>query len=343
MKTGEPKEILRGVYLLRMPLPFRLDHINLYLIEDQYGWTIVDCGLNSDETVACWEGVLSGLLSTKPVQRIIVTHLHPDHIGLAAWLSSRCHAPVYMSSGEWGLARKVFDLPEKEPEKLLVHYRRMGLDGDILKSMVTQASTYRKLIKKLPDEVNLVSQGEAWTIGGRKWEVKIGRGHSPECICLWNQETKTLIAGDHVLPSISPNVSLLSVGPENPLHDYLASLNEFIALNCETYLPAHGLPCEEWGTRISDLVAHHGAQINLLGEFCQTPRSVHECAREMFGDELPPHQMYFALGEAAAHLVYMVSIGRMELQGDLPWKFRASMAGEVNDLGPSSVGSIFMD
>lgn len=318
---GVPQEVARGVYLLRMPLPFRLDHINLYVLDDPSGWILVDCGLNTPDTIALWENLFADFLRGKPVIRIVVTHLHPDHLGLAAWLHSKTKAPVYMTPGEWQMANDVFNLPVTATASIRKHYQQFGLTGEGLDTLVKQTSGYRKLVKVLPEKVEHLHGGEVLTIGGRHWQVLIGHGHSPECACLWDDAEKILIAGDHVLPTISPNINLLYVGSRRPLGDYLTSLEEFKRLECALLLPAHGSPTEKLRARITELQDHHARHLSELEAFCTEPRHVIDCVPLLFRAELPAHQLYFAVGEAAAHLVHLVEQGRLKMEGDTVWRF----------------------
>lgn len=319
--TGVALEVATGVYLLRMPLPFRLDHINLYALDDPSGWTLIDCGLNNPETISRWESLFDVFLGGKPVVRIIVTHLHPDHLGLAHWLQQRTGAPVYMTAEEHEMARQVFDLPITEPSRVRAHYQRLGLTAEALDSMARQAGCYRKLVKTLPDAVTYLCGGEEMSIGGRRWRIVLGRGHSPRCVCLWNDDDGMLIAGDHVLPAISPNVNLLSVGPTSPLEDYLVSLDEFGRYPCRHLLPAHGAPITHFCQRVADIRDHHEAHLCRLEAFCTEPRTASDCVPILFGEGLPDHQLYFAIGEAAAHLVYLADQGRVGRAGEAVWTF----------------------
>lgn len=316
-----PREIVRGVYLLRMPMPFRLDHINLYLLDDPEGWTLVDCGLNNDESKAVWDSVFADFIGDKPVIRLIVTHLHPDHIGLASWLQEKSRAPIYMTRPEWGLAQALFDLPRSDPAGISRHYERLGLGGERLEQTVKQASGYARMVKALPRQVQFLSQDELLHIGGRRWRVLFGHGHSPACACLWDESERVLIAGDHILPDISPNINLLAVGPSDPLQDYLTSLNVFRALPGEMVLPAHGLPTPRLRERIDELLAHHARHLDDLRAACHQPLTACDCVPLMFKPDLPDHQYYFAIGESAAHLVYLAGQGRLSRAGDVPWRF----------------------
>lgn len=316
-----PHEVAPGVYLLRMPLPFRLNHINVYILDDPEGWTLVDCGLNSPDTIAAWEQLFDTFLRGKPVVRIVVTHLHPDHIGMAQWLHEKTGAPVRMTAIELEMAHRVFNLPISDPPRIRAHYQRLGVEGKRLEAMVTQASTYRTLVKVLPAWVECLGVRDALTVGKRTWRILIGRGHSPGCACLWSSSDGILIAGDHVLPNISPNINLLSVGPVNPLDEYLTSLDVFGCLLCTLLLPAHGLPTTCFRDRVSELIDHHVQRLEHLKRICTEPRTAADCVPYLFESSLPDHQYYFAIGEAAAHLVYLAERGRLRREDDTVWRF----------------------
>jgi glyoxylase-like metal-dependent hydrolase (beta-lactamase superfamily II) len=319
--VGRPYEVADGVYLLRMPLPFRLDHINLYILAAPDGWTLIDCGLNNAETMAVWEDLFESFLASKPVKRILITHLHPDHIGLAAWLHEKTGAPLLMTGGEWNLARDLFHLPETNLALIRHHFARLGIEGEALESMVRQGCGFRRLVKKLPDKVTRVRDGDILAIGHRRWQIHVGRGHSPECACLWSEQDRVLIAGDHVLPKISPNISVLAIGPQNPLDDYLNSLDVFDELPCSLLLPAHGVPIRAFRERVAELRDHHRAQLRKLESSRVDSATVFECLPHLFKSGLPDHQLYFALGETAAHLVYLWKKGILERRLDGVWKF----------------------
>ena len=318
---GIPREVAEGVYLLRMPLPFRLDHINLYLLEDPAGWTVVDCGLNADDVLVLWEGLLATFLQHKPIQRIVVTHLHPDHIGLANQLQQKTGAPVFMTPREWQLAQDVFNLPTSNAAWIEMHYRRLGLEGEPLRTTARQASGYRRLVKTLPSAVRYLHEHETLEIGGRHWRILFGAGHSPASACLWDDSDRLLIAGDHVLPNITSNVNLLSVGPSNPLDDYLTSLRTFRELPCALLLPAHGLPTARYQERIDELIRHHEVRLEVLRNACSEPRTAADCVPMLFNAGLPDYQYFFAIGESASHLVYLSEHGHVRMEGEFPWRF----------------------
>ncbi len=320
-EQGSLNEVARGVYLLRMPLPFRLDHINLYILDDSEGWTVIDCGLNTVESMTVWESLLASFLSDKPVIKIIVTHLHPDHIGLARWLQDKTKAPIYMTPPEWEMAQEVFSMPASDPTRLHAHYQRLGLQEERLQATIKQAASYQKMVKTLPQDVEFLQERDELSIAGRRWRIMLGKGHSPACACLWDEAEQILIGGDHILPNISPNINLLATGPSNPLQDYLVSLDAFRSLPCKTLLPAHGLPTSRYGERIDELLAHHAQHLECLQTACAAARTAAECVPFIFNGQLPDHQFYFAIGESAAHLVYLAEQGRLTRSGDASWRF----------------------
>ena len=326
---GQVREIVPGVYRLRMPLPFRLNHINLYLLEDSDSWTLVDCGLNQSEGLSLWREVLAERLGGKPITRIVVTHLHPDHIGLARALQGLTGAPVCMTRREWRLAQDVFNLPLTNATWIEQHYRRLGLEGEPLQAVVRQASAYRRLVKELPTDVHYLHEHETLDIGGRRWRILFGSGHSPASACLWDESDRLLIAGDHILPSITSNINLLSVGPTNPLDEYLTSLRTFRALPCALLLPAHGSPVVSYNERIEELIRHHEERLNLLRAACQEPRTAADCVPILFNGNLPVHQYFFAIGESASHLVYLSEHGNLRMEGEFPWRFAMVNGGAI--------------
>jgi glyoxylase-like metal-dependent hydrolase (beta-lactamase superfamily II) len=318
---AEVRDIAPGVRWLRMPLPFALDHINLWLLEDldesgERAWTLVDCGLGNDATRAIWERILAAQLGSarEPLRRIIVTHHHPDHVGQAAWLMARSGAELWMPQAEFltahllreGLAGYAFD-------NLLAMFRANGLDGERLGKIEARGMAYRRSVPELPKTYRRLMAGQRHAIGGRTWQVLPGYGHSPEHASLWCEETGVFIAGDMVLPRISTNVSVWGVEPEgNPLALFLESIGRFAALPAETLvLPSHGLPFRGLRERVAQLEEHHRLRLAELHEACDAPKSAAEVLGTLFRRELDAHQTFFAMGEAMAHLHYLHAEGRL--------------------------------
>src|SRR5436190_9209645 len=272
---GEANLIAPGVLWLRMPLPFALNHINLWLLEDGPGWTIVDCGFAGAETTGLWEQLFAGYLGGRPVRRIIVTHYHPDHIGLSGWLAERWQAPLWITEKEWLHARMMTgDGAADYARSARAFARRAGLAEEDSDLFARRHSGYRRGVPSVPPAYVRLSDGMAVEIGGREWRVIVGEGHAPELACLYCAETGVLIAGDQILPRISPNISVPPHEPGgDPLARYLRSLVKLrAALPPETLvLPSHNLPFHGVYERIDELAAHHGEPCVELLDACYRP------------------------------------------------------------------------
>jgi glyoxylase-like metal-dependent hydrolase (beta-lactamase superfamily II) len=311
-KPGEVVPIAPGVLWLRMPLPFALDHINLWLIEDGPGWTIVDAGYAMPETRAAWERVFAENLGGRPVTRIVVTHFHPDHVGLAGWLVERWRAPLWITEREWLYARVMSRGSDDFIPLRRDFARRAGLDEASSELFGEREKSYRRGVPSVPPAFHRIADGMAIEIGGREWRVVIGEGHAPELACLHCSQTGVLISSDQVLPRISPNVSVHPHEPAgNPLAQYLAWLR--VAAPPETLvLPSHNLPFFGLHERIDELAAHHQARCEDILAAAARPRSAVDLLPILFRRPLDQHQTAFALGEALAHLHYLESQGALD-------------------------------
>jgi glyoxylase-like metal-dependent hydrolase (beta-lactamase superfamily II) len=292
-----------------MPLPFVLDHINLWLLRDGAGWTIVDSGFGNDATKQLWEQIFADCLGGRPINRVIVTHLHPDHIGLAAWLAERFDVDVWMTLTEFASAHMLWaTLGGTTPDHQLELLRRHGLDDAKLATMSRRRGSFRDAVPALPATLRRIYGDESIMVDGRAWRVLIGRGHSPEHASLYCEALDLMIAGDMVLPRISTNVSVTSIDPEgNPLGLFLDSLQQFTALPHDTLvLPSHGLVFYGMHERIADLVQHHDERFALVVDAAAEPQTAAALLDRLFKRELDSHQLGFAMGEAIAHLHYLM-------------------------------------
>jgi len=303
---GALHPVAPGVYWLRMGLPFALDHINLWLLRDNAGWTIVDCGIANDATRASWETIFANGLEGLPIVRVIATHCHPDHVGLSDWLCSRWNAPLWMTTGDYGFARMMSaSLPGVDGTAMLPHFQRHGLtDPAMLEKLQGRKSYYPTLVPAVPASYHRMRDGQVFAIGENDWRVITGFGHSPEHASLYCESLRLLISGDMVLPRISTNVSVFAVEPEsNPVQLYLDSLQKYQELPDDTLvLPSHGKPFRGLHTRISQLVEHHRERLAEVLSACATPMSAADIVPIMFRRALDAHQLTFAMGEALAHL-----------------------------------------
>ena len=317
--TGEKIEVAPGVFWLRMPLPFQLDHINLWLLRDGDGWTIVDTGFATDGVREAWLKVLAGL--DTPVRRLIVTHFHPDHLGLASWLMNETGANLWMTTGEFLTAHAVWNEFGGHGARFMVdQFRQHGLDGDRLARFERRGSGYRMAVPELPEYYHRLKAGDAVTVNGRKWSIFIGHGHSPEHMALYCAELDVLISGDMLLPKISTNISVLAATPEaDSLGWFLESLGELAREIPERtqVLPSHGLPFTGVRVRVQELRAHHEDRLRALEEACEdAPKSAAGLLETLFQRALDTHQTMFGMGEAIAHLNYLRQAGRLSCGTD---------------------------
>ncbi len=314
-KAGRTTEVAPGVHWLSTPLPFRLRAINLYLLEDDDGWTVVDCGYGRQEVRDQWEQVWSNTLARSRVRRLIVTHFHPDHAGNAAWICERWNVRPWMTQAEWLTANlAILEQGFDDIRHRGQFYAANGLDKDQLGVFDSGVVRYSAGVR-LPESFNRISDGEHLRIGGRTWKVIVGRGHSPEHASLYCDEIKVLIAGDQLLPEITTNVSVWPSEPEaDSLSWFLQSLDRFAdLLPAETLvLPSHRRPFRGAHARIEQIKAHHRERVQqILDLAAKGPVSAGGLLTHLFAPGLDGHQIGFAMGEALAHLNFLVTTGAL--------------------------------
>ncbi|WP_295645050.1 MBL fold metallo-hydrolase [uncultured Methylibium sp.] len=328
---GSTLTVAPGVKWLRMGLPFALDHINLWLLRDRHqgreGWAIVDCGIHNDATRAAWEQVFATQLEGLPVLRVIVTHMHPDHIGLADWLTQRWDCDLWISATDWNAAR-LASQPGNDigGEASAAHYARHGVtDEDTLAKVRARTNYYASMVPTVPRRYHRLLDGQVLRIGDHDWRCHAGYGHAPEHIALHAQSLNLLISGDMVLPRISTNVMVMHLEPEaDPLALFLASIERMRALPADAVvLPSHGRPFTGLHTRIDQLRDHHADRLAEVMEAC-TAQPTHAVGLlpVLFRRPLDLHQTSFALGEAIAHLHTLWLQGRLERRLDADGIYR---------------------
>jgi glyoxylase-like metal-dependent hydrolase (beta-lactamase superfamily II) len=309
---GTTREVAPGIHWLSMPLPFQLDHINLWLMADEGGWTVVDTGIGNEATRGLWERILDG----KRVKRVVVTHYHPDHAGNAAWLSQRFGAELWMTQGEYLTAHAVrTGTAGYTADAVLAVFRRNGLDEKRAAAMASGRNRYAALVPEFPFSYRRIIEHDELRIGAHAWRAIIGHGHAPEHLSLYSGSANVLVAGDMLLSTISTNVSVWSIDPEgDPLRLFLDSVARYRELPADVLvLPSHGKPFRGAHARVQALQKHHEDRLAELEQALQDgPKSACELLGVLFRRPLDAHQTFFAMGEAIAHLHYLYYAGRVE-------------------------------
>ena len=311
---GEMIEIAPGVLWLRLPLPFRLNHVNIYLIHDGDGWAVIDAGIADAVSRQAWEALMAGPLAGQKLTRLFVTHFHPDHIGLAGWLVERFDIPLLCSQTTYLMARNIaLDPLSLDAQFYRDFYLRHGMDRDVVDLVVTQGHSYLRMVESLPPAFRRHVAGDVLHIGSRMFEVLGGEGHAPEQLMLYCRDERLLLAADQVIARITPNVSVSALDPDGePLGLYIRTLRTLGAdIDPETLvLPGHELPFVGLGTRGEQIVDHHAERCALIAAACAIkPCSVADLVPVLFTRPLDPHQWSFAFSEAHAHVNYMIHRG----------------------------------
>ncbi|MDX2237852.1 MAG: MBL fold metallo-hydrolase [Hyphomonadaceae bacterium] len=314
-EAGATKEIAPGLLWVRMPLPFSLQWINLWLIEDGDGWTLVDTGVATEIARGHWRTIFSSpALKGKPISRVIVTHMHPDHIGLAGWITRKFQCRLWISRLEYVMCRMlVADTGREAPAEGVEFYRAAGWDEDALDSYRVRFGGFGKAVSRLPDAYRRLSDGDAIEIGGAPWRVLTGNGHSPEHVCLLNEAMNVFISGDQLLPRISSNVSVFPTEPDgDPLQDWLDSCAKLKAAVPEDVLvlPSHNEPFTGAHARLQDLIdGHERALSRLHGRLRTQPRRAIDLFGALFARPIGPDLLNMATGETLAHLNCLIARG----------------------------------
>ena len=309
---GEAIAVAPGIWWIRMPLPFALDHINLWLLEDGDGWTLVDTGYGVDATRSLWERHFPGVMAGRPVKSVVVTHYHPDHVGCAAWLLERTGAPLWMTAAEFLSAHAAHaDLAGFDRDNTVALYLANGVDPAAVPESTRKVNGYRRGVPDVPRRYRRMMHGDRLEIGGHAWHVITVFGHAPEHAALWCPTRNVLISGDQVLPRITTNVAVWGNQPEgNPLRLFLESMDRFAGLPADALvLPSHDRVFVGVHARIAELRQHHERRLERLLEGCARPITAFEALPLLFKRKLDDHQLMFAMGEAIAHLHYLQHSG----------------------------------
>jgi len=313
-EPGKTIEVAPGIHWIRLPLPFQLNHINVWLVEDGDGWAVVDTGINSRTTQGLWEQVFASL-GGKPVKRVIVTHLHPDHVGLAGWFTEKFNVPLYMSRTDYLLCRTlVMDTGQPAPEEGVLFYKAAGFPDEALEYYRKRFGGFGSGVYSLPQSYRRLTDGQELIIGRYRWRIVVGRGHAPEHACLWSPDQKIMISGDQILPRISSNVSVFPTEPEaNPLQEWIDSCKHLRTLIPDNtlILPAHNEPFYGVSTRMTQLIDDHESGLAKLLELCTTPKRAVDTFPALFRAKITSGNYGMATGESLSHLNCLIARGQL--------------------------------
>ncbi len=312
---GEATQVATGVLWMRLPLPMVLDHVNVYALDDDDGWTIVDTGMASKRGAAIWEGLLAGPLGAKAVRRLIVTHHHPDHVGMAGWFQAR-GAELVMTRTAWLYARMlVLDVQALPTAEQIAFWRGAGMDPALLaKRSGERPYNFIDAVAPMPLGFTRMTEGDVITAGGRDWVVRLGSGHAPDHATLWSMDGALVLGGDQLLPNISANIGVYPTEPEaNPLEDWLVSTERFKehATDQQLVLPGHKLPFYGLPFRLKQMAANHENALDRLRAHLAVPSTAAGCFQPLFRREIGAGEYGLALVEAVAHLNYLLRRGEV--------------------------------
>lgn len=313
---GEAVEVADGILWMRVPLPMKLDHVNCYALAEPDGWTIVDTGIDTKGHRALWRRLLDGPLAGRPVRRLVVTHHHPDHIGLAGWFQSEFGAELITTRTAWLMARMlVLDVQAVPASETLAYWRSAGMDEALYEAArETRPFNFSDIVSPLPLGFRRIKEGDVLTLGGRTWDVRMGDGHAPEHATLWSRDDEVVLGGDQLLASISPNLGVYATEPDaDPVAEWLDSCRrlEPFATDTQLVLPGHKLPFTGLPTRMRQLIDNHDEALVRLQGFLAEPHTAAECFPVLFRSQINETNYSMALVEAVAHLNHLLALDRV--------------------------------
>lgn len=326
---GAAVEVAEGILWLRLPLPMALDHVNVYALADSDGWTLIDTGMNSRKSREIWTAALAGPLAGKPVARVLLTHHHPDHVGLVGWFQDR-GAALLTTRTAWLYARMLtLDVQDRPSAQSMHFYTRAGMPAEMLAKRATERPfNFADVVAPMPLGFTRVDEGRTLTLAGRRWRVRLGQGHAPDHITLWSEEDALVIGGDQLLPGISPNIGVYPTEPEaDPLTEWLEATARFLphARDDQLVLPGHKLPFTGLPFRLQQMAENHHEALARLRAHLRTPQTAAGCFPALYKRPIGEGEYGLALVEAVAHLNCLLRRGQVcrSLAPDGAWQWQS--------------------
>jgi glyoxylase-like metal-dependent hydrolase (beta-lactamase superfamily II) len=327
--TGQAIEVATGVLWMRLPLPMKLDHVNVYALDEGDSWTIVDTGFASTKSRDIWHSLIAGPLAGKPINRVVVTHHHPDHIGLAGWFQTEFGAELITTRTAWLFARMLtLDTQPSPTRETLAFYKSAGMDPDIYQKRATERPfNFADVVAPLPLGYSRIAQNDVIQMGGRTWDIHIGNGHAPEHATFWSRDDNLVLAGDQILSSISPNVGVYATEPmADPIGEWIEAC-ERLALHARDdhlVLGGHKLPFVGLPFRMRQLIDNHHGALARLSAFIDSPKAAGDCFAPLFKRTIGEGEYGLALVESVAHLIhlYQTGLATRHLREDGAWTYQ---------------------
>ena len=325
----EAIEVAAGVLWMRLPLPMKLDHVNVYALDEGDSWTIIDTGFASKKSKGIWADLMAGPLGGKPVSRVVVTHHHPDHIGLAGWFQTEHGAELVTTRTAWLTARMLtLDVQDVPNEESLAFYRSAGMEEAIYQKRASDRPfNFADIVSPLPLGFTRIKQGDTIQMGGRTWDIHIGNGHAPEHATFWSRDDNLVIAGDQILPSISPNVGVYATEPmADPIGEWLEACERLALLGRTDHLVlgGHKVPFTGLPKRMRMLIDNHHSALARLLDYIDTPKTAGEVFSPLFKRAIGEGEYGLALVEAFAHLshLHQTGLATRTLREDGAWLYQ---------------------
>ncbi|WP_068545449.1 MBL fold metallo-hydrolase [Thalassotalea crassostreae] len=304
-----------GIYWFRVPLPFKLDHINLYLIEDGDGWCLIDTGMGTNYSKQYWQDVEHNILDNKPINKIVITHTHPDHVGLASWLQKKHDCPILISQREYDMMAYLFSISGSSPPKYYLDYLlRAGMSPEFTDKVKEERDDgFDKAVDGLPRRCQFIRHEDVIELGDHRFEIIIGSGHSPAHASLYCKELGLLFSGDQVIPEIPSMVTLYPKNPkfkdhrkQNPLGRWLNALNGLKQLPSDTLvLPAHSKPFIGLHKRVDEIIENHCKLLNKLLAALTQPRTVSQTLMPIYKRKVKDNIYVMFISELLAHIQFL--------------------------------------
>lgn len=329
----QPVKVTENIYLVELPLPFALKSVNCYLLRDGNGWTVVDTGLNTSAARTVWLETFDALgIRSQDLRRIVLTHTHPDHYGLAGWFQELCRQddvaevpPVLMSPREAELADLVWKRHDDWLDHMRYFFAHCGLNEALITGTIAGVRQVRKGTQPHPYFEKVLEPGSTLQIGERNFQVLQAQGHSDGQLIFYDAADQLMLCGDQVLLTITPNISVWPFTETDPLGRYLASLRELSQLKVRLALPGHRALITDWPGRLAELEAHHAERLErMLAEVDANATSLEISQRVFNFEKLTPHEVRFAVTETLAHLEYLVGQKQLHRNDNGVWRYHRS-------------------